>query len=89
MKGAFGEAQTYADLKKHLEELDKERGNVIPPPLTTFAVPPSEFGTIVKCLRRKAGFVSDAATEKAGGLVDPRHHREAVRPRSRELDRAE
>lgn len=65
VKGAFGEAQTYVDLKKHLEELDKERGTR-GNRLYYLAVPPSEFETIVQKLK-DSGLVADAAAERSGG----------------------
>jgi glucose-6-phosphate 1-dehydrogenase len=65
VQGPFGEPKTYADLKKHLDDLDKERGTR-GNRLYYLAVPPSEFETIVKNLR-DAGLVADAAAERSGG----------------------
>ncbi len=56
VRGSFDDKQTYEDLKKHLAELDKERGTK-ESRLFYLAVPPSEFGTIVDGLR-EAGLVS-------------------------------
>ncbi|MFO0736126.1 MAG: glucose-6-phosphate dehydrogenase [Labilithrix sp.] len=65
VQGPFGETQTYVDLKKHLEELDKERGTR-GNRLYYLAVPPAEFETIVQKLKDN-GLVSDVATERSGG----------------------
>ncbi len=48
--GSFEDAQTYTKLKEHLAELDRERGTR-GNRLFYFAVPPSEFGTIVNGLK--------------------------------------
>jgi glucose-6-phosphate 1-dehydrogenase len=65
VRGPFSEAQTYADLKKHLEQLDKERGTR-GNRLYYLAVPPSEFETIVQNLKT-SGLVADASQERGGG----------------------
>ncbi|MBX3231039.1 MAG: glucose-6-phosphate dehydrogenase [Labilithrix sp.] len=65
VRGSFDQAQTYVDLKKHLEELDAERGTR-GNRLYYLAVPPAEFETIVKHLK-DGGLVNDAAAERTGG----------------------
>jgi glucose-6-phosphate 1-dehydrogenase len=56
VRGPFGEDKTYHDLKKHLEQLDRERGTQ-GNRLFYFAVPPAEFEVIVNGLRA-AGLVA-------------------------------
>ncbi len=57
--GEFGDPATYEGLRTHLEAVDKERGTR-GNRLFYLAVPPSEFGPILRGLRQ-AGLVSDSA----------------------------
>ncbi|AKV01902.1 Glucose-6-phosphate 1-dehydrogenase [Labilithrix luteola] len=59
--GTFEAPQTYIDLRAQLEQLDKERGTR-KNRLYYLAVPPSEFGVIMRNLK-EAGLVSPVATE--------------------------
>ena len=63
--GTFDDPKTYADLRAHLEELDKERGTH-KNRLYYLAVAPAEFGTIMKHLK-DAGLVAAPADARAGG----------------------
>ncbi len=63
--GTFGSPQTYADLKSHLDECDRERGTR-KNRLFYLAVPPNEFGTIMKNLR-DVGLVASAAESRESG----------------------
>jgi glucose-6-phosphate 1-dehydrogenase len=63
--GTFDAAQTYTDLKAHLEELDKERGTR-KNTLYYLAVAPNEFGVIMKHLK-EAGLVSAPTSGRDGG----------------------
>jgi glucose-6-phosphate 1-dehydrogenase len=65
VQGPFGETQTYVDLKKHLEELDKERG--------TRGVRDHRPEAQGQRARLRRGHGAERRT------VDARHHREAVR----------
>jgi glucose-6-phosphate 1-dehydrogenase len=65
VQGSFDDPQTYVKLRSHLEQLDIDRGTR-KNRLYYLAVPPAEFGTIVKNLK-EAGLVSDAMTEREGG----------------------
>jgi glucose-6-phosphate 1-dehydrogenase len=65
VRGAFDEQETYTALKKHLEDLDHDRGTR-GNRLYYLAVPPAEFGTIVRRLK-EAGLVSTTQTEREGG----------------------
>lgn len=64
-QGSFDDPATYVKLKAHLEEIDRERGTR-GNRLYYLAVPPSEFGTILKHLRDHA-LVAEPAEEKRGG----------------------
>jgi glucose-6-phosphate 1-dehydrogenase len=63
--GSFDDPKTYADLKRHLEALDKEHGTA-ESRLYYLAVPPSEHGTIVGGLR-EASLVQPHSASKGGG----------------------
>jgi glucose-6-phosphate 1-dehydrogenase len=58
--GTFENAKTYTDLRAHLEHLDAERGTA-GNRLYYLAVPPAEFGVIMKHLK-EAGLVAPPAT---------------------------
>ena len=60
--GTFEDPQTYARLRDHLAQLDRERGTR-GNRLFYFAVPPAEFGTIVNGLR-SADLVTDARARR-------------------------
>jgi glucose-6-phosphate 1-dehydrogenase len=64
VQGTFEDPKTYANMRKHLEALDKERGTQ-GNRLYYFAVPPSDFGIIVDGLR-EAKLVR-TGEEKEGG----------------------
>jgi glucose-6-phosphate 1-dehydrogenase len=65
VRGSFDDAETYVKLRAHLEQLDNERGTR-KNRLFYLAVPPADFGTIVKNLR-EAGLVSEVAAERSEG----------------------
>jgi glucose-6-phosphate 1-dehydrogenase len=63
--GTFDDPKTYADLKSHLEALDKEHGTS-GSRLFYLAVPPSEHATIVRGLR-EANLAQPHTVAKGGG----------------------
>jgi len=63
--GTFDDPKTYSDLRAHLEQLDSERGTR-KNRLYYLAVPPAEFGVIMRNLK-EAGLVAHAATASAPG----------------------
>ena len=65
VRGTFEDANTYKNLAKHLETLDKERGTR-GNRLYYFAVPPADFGTILNGLR-DAKLVQPLAARDDGG----------------------
>jgi glucose-6-phosphate 1-dehydrogenase len=65
VQGSFDDKQTYAKLKAHLEELDKERGTR-KNRLYYLAVPPAEFEVIVSNLKA-ADLVCPPGGERSGG----------------------
>ena len=78
VNGTFEDPATYERLKKALADIDRERdtgGNRV----FYLSTPPSEYPIIVKQLGA-AGLIN----KRRPRPVHPRHHREAVRSRSRE-----
>ena len=65
VQGSFDDPTTYVKLREHLEQLDVERGTR-KNRLYYLAVPPAEFGTIVKNLK-DANCVQSHAAEREGG----------------------
>jgi glucose-6-phosphate 1-dehydrogenase len=63
--GSFDDEATYASLHAHLEQLDHDRGTR-KNRLFYLAVPPAEFGTIMRHLKA-AGLVYSAEAERDGG----------------------
>lgn len=63
--GTFESAKTYSDLREHLEQLDTERGTR-KNRLYYLAVPPNDFGVIMKNLK-EAGLVAPASSIHAPG----------------------
>lgn len=63
--GTFENAKTYSDLREHLEQLDTERGTR-KNRLYYLAVPPNDFGVIMKNLK-EAGLVAHAPSAHAPG----------------------
>ena len=63
--GTFDAAKTYADLRAHLEQLDQERGTR-KNRLFYLAVPPAEFGVIMKNLK-EAGLVASLHDTRTSG----------------------
>jgi len=59
--GTFESAKTYTDLRAHLDQLDAERGTGGKNRLFYLAVPPAEFGVIMKNLK-EAGLVAPPST---------------------------
>jgi glucose-6-phosphate 1-dehydrogenase len=65
VSGTFEDPATYERLRKHLEDVDKERGTR-GNRLYYLAVPPAEFGVISRCLR-EANLVQPPSARKDGG----------------------
>ena len=65
VQGSFEDTGTYAALRSHLEGLDRDRGTR-GNRLYYLAVPPAEFGTIMRNLEA-AGLVSSTEVERDGG----------------------
>jgi glucose-6-phosphate 1-dehydrogenase len=63
--GTFADPKTYEHLRDHLEQLDAERGTR-ENRLFYLAVPPAEFGTIMKNLK-EAGLVAPPQQAQKGG----------------------
>ncbi len=63
--GSFEKKETYEALRAHLDELDRDRG-CRKNRLYYLAVPPAEFGTIMRNLK-EAGLVYAAEQERDGG----------------------
>jgi glucose-6-phosphate 1-dehydrogenase len=63
--GSFEKPETYTNLRAHLEELDRERGTR-KNRLYYLAVPPAEFGIIMRNLK-EAGLVYTHEQERDGG----------------------
>jgi glucose-6-phosphate 1-dehydrogenase len=63
--GTFEAPETYANLRAHLQQLDQERGTK-GNRLYYLAVPPNEFGVIMKNLK-EAGLVASAVDSREGG----------------------
>ncbi len=63
--GSFEKKETYERLRAHLDELDRDRG-CCKNRLYYLAVPPAEFGTIMRHLK-EAGLVYGAEQERDGG----------------------